>query len=205
MIMQNERRFLMFEAHRFNLVRRFALIALFSSLLLGVGQTAIAGILSAEIKPEVGQSYYLRHNIWVEKERTVSTNYSRGELIPFNSRVTLESVGKKKIVLDIDGRRITVINIKKHSQRDSTTVAGQMLSRNKLSLGGLSRERRDDIESGVLRLGMSKDEVIITRGYPPRHKTASIKANHWVYWSSRFVQRTLVFEKGKLTRGRGLY
>ncbi len=195
----------MFKSVCIHSARRLGVFAILASLLFAVSHVSFAASLPAEVKPVIGKSYYLRHNIWVEKERTVSTNYSRGELIPFNSPVVLESIGKKKIVLDIDGRRITVVNIRKHSQRDSSIVAGQMLSHNKISLRGVPQERRDDMEAGVLRLGMTKDQVIMTRGYPPRHKTASIKANHWVFWSSRFVQRTLVFEKGKLTRGRGLY
>jgi len=44
----------------------------------------------------------------------------------------------------------------------------------------------------------------MTRGYPPRHKTPSLDGDTWVYWSSRFVHRTLVFQDGLLARGRSI-
>jgi len=176
------------------------------AVIVGVQSSAIAaGLQPPEITPQPDQSYFTRYNFWVEKERHITTNYSRGELIPFNTKVTLKSIGKKKMVLDVDGRKITFVNAKKHTQRDLNKIAAELLSPNKLALGKISRDRRNDMESGTMRLGMTKEQVLITRGYPPRHKTASTKSNNWVYWSSRFVQLTIVFEKGKLARGRGLY
>ena len=109
------------------------------------------------------------------------------------------------MLLDLDGRKIMIENVQKFTQRGIDTIAQELLGRNKVQLSGLSSDRRADIESGILRLGMTKEQAIMTRGYPPRHKTPSTKANNWVYWTSRFVQLTIVFENGKLTRGRGLY
>lgn len=195
----------MFKHSFFSASKRAALLLMLSALLAGNSSVSFAGLLPAQITPEVGSSYYTRYNFWVEKEKSPTTNYSRGELIPFNTKVTLEAVSKKKIVLNADGRKITLVNIRKHTQRDSAEIASELLSPKKISLSGISKSRQADMESGVLRLGMSKDQTIMTRGYPPRHKTPSIKANHWVYWTSRFVQRTVVFEQGKLARGRGLY
>lgn len=188
----------MFNRGRFVSARRTTLLVIASLLSLITSGTVLA-------TPEVGKTYYTQHNIWVEKERHVTTNYSRGELIPLNTKVTLESLGGKKLVLDVDGRRITVLNVRKHTQRDTSVIADQLLAPRKVSLKGMSKERRSDIENGIMRLGMSKEQVIMTRGYPPRHKTPTTKANRWVYWTSKFVQLTIVFENGKLTRGRGLY
>lgn len=173
--------------------------------LLGVTNVAHSAILPEQIEPQEGQSYYTRYNFWVEKEHHVTTNYSRGELIPFNTKVTLESIAGRNIVLDIDGRKITIINQQKHTQRDASAIASELLSPRKISLKGVAGELQDDMQAGIMRLGMTKEQVLMTRGYPPRHKTPSTKANTWVYWSSKFVQRSLVFEKGRLTRGRGLY
>lgn len=188
-----------------NIARVSFLAPVLFALSLFISELAIAEIQPAAITPEAGQTYFTRYNFWVEKEKSAATNYARGELIPFNTQATLESVGKKKIVLNVDGRKLTIVNVRKHTQRDSAEIAAELLSPGKLSLGGIPTERRNDMESGILRLGMDKEQALITRGYPPRHKTPSTKANAWVYWSSRFVQQTVVFEDGKLTRGRGLY
>ena len=60
------------------------------------------------------------------------------------------------------------------------------------------------ILGGILRIGMTKDQVLLTRGYPPFHETPGLESDRWVYWSSRFVKLTLVFDNGRLQLGRGL-
>ncbi len=167
--------------------------------------TNAADILPKMIEPQEGNEYYTRYNFKYEKGRHVTTNYWRGELIPINTKVTLVSMSKKRMVLDIDGQTVKFVNVKKHTKRGMEAIASELLSPKKIPLNKLSSELRSDIEEGILRLGMTKEQVLMTRGYPPRHKTPSTKANLWVYWSSKFVQRSLAFRKGKLTKGRGLY
>lgn len=161
-------------------------------------------ILPAMVTPEAGQQYYTRYNFKFEKEQHSTTNYWRGELVPINTKVTLVSLGSKKMVLDVDGRKVKFVNAKKHTLRGMDVIASELLSPKKISLNRISSDLRDDLETGTLRLGMSKEQVLMTRGYPPRHQTSSTKSNTWVYWSSRFVQQTLLFRKGKLIEGRGV-
>lgn len=161
--------------------------------------------LSNTSAAEIGREYYTQYNIWVEREKHKTTNYSRGELIPFNTAVVLESFDDDEMTLSLDGRLIEIDNVRKHTQRDIKEIADELLGTSKVSLGGVGNDIRGDMESGNLRLGMTKEQVLLTRGYPPRHKTASTKSNTWIYWSSRFVHLTLVFRDNKLVEGRGLH
>ncbi len=173
---------------------------------LGLSALSVqAAILPEKIEPKEGQTYYTRYNFMFEKGRHVTTNYWRGELVPFNTKVTLVSLGGKKMVLDMDGVEVTILNVQKHTQRSIEDIASELLAPKKISLKGISSELQNDMQAGNMRLGMTKEQVIMTRGYPPRHKTSSTKANTWTYWSSKFVQRSLVFQGDKLVRGRGLY
>jgi len=166
---------------------------------------AQATIQPQAITPEAGKEYYTRYNFWHEKKKHKTTNYSRGVLVPVNTKVTLLSIGKKKIKLEIEGQPVTLVNAKKHTQRGTDEIAAELLSLTEISLSEVNQELLDDMKNGVLRLGMTKEEVLITRGYPPRHKTPSTKANRWVYWNNRFVQHTLVFRDDKLAEGRELF
>ena len=136
-----------------------------------------------------------------EKNRHVTTNYWRGQLVPVNSKVEVLSVDGKQMNLLFNGQTVTILNVAKHSQKTMDEIADNLLSESPVSISG---KFTNDILAGQLRLGMSKEEVILTRGYPPAHKTYSTEANVWVYWSSRFVQRSLVFNNNKLTQGRGI-
>jgi len=190
---------------RFSLAKRATLLCALASLLFGATSVALADIQPPQVSAVEGNSYFTRYNIWVERERHVTTNYSRGEMIPINTKVTLQLLGDKKMLLDIDGRTITVVNVKKHTQRSISDVASELLSPSQINLAAVPASIRGDVESGILRLGMDKEYALMARGYPPRHKTPTTKANTWVYWSSKFVQLTILFENGKISRGRGLH
>jgi hypothetical protein len=177
------------------------------SVLTGIRPLLLIGLflplVALSATPEIGKTYFTQYNFKVENERHLTTNYWRGELIPLNSEVVLEVLSGNEMVIAIDGRRIRFENVRKFTLRNIEEIAEELLSPKKVDIPGNS-EQRDDIESGTLALGMTKEQVLMTRGYPPRHKTASTKASRWVYWSSRFVQLTLVFREGVLVEGRGL-
>lgn len=160
--------------------------------------------VAADTTPEEGKDYFTRYNFMYEKGRHLTTNYWRGTLVPINTKVTLVSLGKKKMVLEFDGQKVSIANVKKHSKKDMNEIASELLSPTATPINKVSSQFRDDLQSGVLRIGMTKNEVLMTRGYPPGHKTPSIESNRWTYWSSKFAQRTLVFKDGKLAEGRGI-
>jgi len=135
----------------------------------------------------------------------VTTNYARGTLLPINSLVTLESIGPKKMSLVLEsGEGITVALAEKFSLRSLEEIAVEMLADRKVPVDRLGKELSRAITQGTMRLGMTREQILMTRGYPPRHKTPSLDNDRWVYWSSRFVHRTLVFQDDILTQGRGL-
>lgn len=162
-------------------------------------------VLPKAITPKAGGSYYTRHNLMYERGSHVTTNYWRGQLLPINSRVTLTSLKPKKMVLTLaSGDTVAVAWAKKFSQRPLAEIASELLGDRAVPVDRLGKELAGAIKSGELRLGMSKEQVIMTRGYPPRHKTPSTDSNRWQYWSSRFVYRTLVFQDDLLVEGRGI-
>jgi len=126
-------------------------------------------------------------------------------MIPINSKVKLLSLSKKKMALALDdGRTVTFINTAKYTKRKLSTIASELLSPAPIPIEQLDTSVKEAVEEGQLMLGMSKDQVIMARGYPPRHKTPTLDQNTWTFWSSRFVQRTLKFKDGVLSEGRGL-
>ena len=46
--------------------------------------------------------------------------------------------------------------------------------------------------------------VICAIGYPPKHRTSSLKLNQWRYWKHRFGTFVVMFETDKVTKVVGL-
>lgn len=171
------------------------------SLLISVCMALLLSANATAAIPEVGQSYYTKHGFFFEKGRHITTNYGRGEFVPANSQVQVKTIKGKKMVLVYNGQDISIQNVAKHTKVDINEIADRLLSVTPVTIGG---QYAKDIRFGVMRLGMTKAEVIMTRGYPPAHKTPDTDYDLWVYWSSRFVQLSLAFENGRLVQGRGL-
>lgn len=176
-------------------------IAKFSALPFTVLLALCFATASFAVIPQEGGTYFTKHNIFFEKGRHVTTNYSRGDLLPVNTKVTVVKIGSRKMVIDSKYGRVTLKNVKKHTKKTMEDVADRFLSTQPRKVSGRFAK---DIQYGELRLGMTKRQAIITRGYPPAHKTYSTEADRWTYWTSKFVHRSLIFENNRLVRGRGL-
>lgn len=173
----------------------------------GVSGQGAPSVLLPEIQPVEGKTYFTRISMWYEKNKHIATNYERGTLLPINSEVEFLGVARKgpRIKRIDTGEVIYLENVPEYSGKSNHDLAARYLSDRKTTIEKLPSEIQDAIRAGQLRLGMTKEQAILARGYPPSHKTPSIEGDRWVFWSSRFVQQTIVFQNGSLVEGRGLY
>jgi hypothetical protein len=159
------------------------------------------------INPVAGQEYFLRSSLHFEDGEYVGTNYSRGVLVPINTPVKIDAIKSDSISLHrIDTNdKLTVKNVEKYTLKTMAEYARLLFSDVQTPLERLPEDLAAEIRRGEMRKGMTKEQVLMTRGYPPAHETPSIDGDRWVYWSSRFVKLTIVFSNGRLSEGRGIY
>lgn len=164
-------------------------------------------IAPAKIEAVVGKDYFTRFTFREEKNEHSTTNYSRGSLVPINTPVKLVSMSGNKLTLRRadTGQEIKVENEPKYTKRTIAEIASIMLAAEKTPLEKLPEEVAAAVRNGEMRKGMTKEIVLMARGFPPAHETPSTDNDRWVYWSSRFVKLTVVFNGGRLSEGRGLY
>jgi hypothetical protein len=164
-------------------------------------------IAPARISPVAGSDYFTRHAFWEEKGEFNTTNYSRGVLVPINTRVKVVALSGSKFVLKrLDtGQQVKVRNEEKFTRKSMSEIAALLLSAGPTPLEKLPEDVATAVRSGEMRKGMTRELVLMTRGFPPAHETPSLDGGRWVYWSSRFVKQTILFNDGRLAEGRGLY
>ncbi|MBK9990164.1 MAG: hypothetical protein IPP19_05355 [Verrucomicrobia bacterium] len=180
-----------------------------TSLRAGDPSTGYFEAIEKEAAPVVGETYFMRHCIRYEAGKDwETTNYwtDSSILVPINSKVTLTSLGSKTMQIKVEktGLSVTIENIQKYSQKDMATIAKTMLTRKEVTISNLDEKTQKNIRNGMLALGMTKEQVVMTRGFPPQHKTPSLEVDTWTFWNNRFVTHALVFEDGILARARGL-
>jgi hypothetical protein len=52
----------------------------------------------------------------------------------------------------------------------------------KLRLASWSESVRSAVRAGKIEIGMTKEQVIVSLGYPPAHETPYLGADRWKYW-----------------------
>jgi hypothetical protein len=163
-------------------------------------------VLPPFIDPAVGQEYFTRYTFRYEDDTWPTTNYARGATVPINTKVVLVTLGKNSFTIKFvdSGATLKIENVEKHSKRSTLQVAREMLAAKPTAIDKYGKEMEDAIRAGTLRLGMTKTQVFLARGYPPGHETPSLDGDRWKFWSNRFGYLTLVFNDGILTEGRGL-
>ncbi len=164
-------------------------------------------IAPAQVQPVAGKDYFTRYTFREEKNEYKTTNYARGNIVPINTPVKLISMSGSKMTLRrLDtNQEIKVENEDKFTKKSIPEIASLLLAADKTPIEKLPEEVASAVRNGEMRKGMTRELVLLTRGYPPAHETPSIEGDRWVYWSSRFVKQTIVFINGRLSEGRALY
>jgi len=150
--------------------------------------------------------YYTAYNLWYEKpERMYGINYQKGVLVPAGTEVHSIEIGSNSVKFkDVEtGKQFVIILVKKNNpdlsimeftERLLTTQNFAELTR------GLSPLEIENIKTGQITSGMSKKAVLISFGYPPRHRTSYLNSNVWLYWSSRFRSLKVEFDEQGYTK-----
>jgi hypothetical protein len=161
-------------------------------------------LIGKEAAPVVGEQYFLRHCITYETGKPWrTTNYWVGILVPIHSKVTLLSLGSKKMQLRIEktNQVLDIENVEKYSRKNMASIAQNLLTRQAVPIEKFDEKTAKNIRNGILAPGMTKEQVVMTRGYPPGHKTPSLEIDTWIYWSNVVVNHKYVFQDGVLSEG----
>lgn len=177
-------------------------MALFAVLIItGCGAAKLTPAQQAIVDSKT--ELYTQVTMWTEKNRIIGTNYSVGELIPVNSKITILDMNAKVIVFEYNGSKIKYEIYSKYTRVDSGAMLDRLFSKTKVDLSKLSPATKANVLNGVIAKGMTKNTVLMARGYPPFHVTKGIEANTWKYWRNRWITAIVTFKDGKVTELKG--
>lgn len=182
----------------------FAFIAILITLFI----TACGG---SKLTPEqIGmiknrETVYTIIPMWEQKNRIYGTNYKDGNLIPINSPVRILGANSKSIVFEYNGQKKTYYIMQKHSRVDTKTTMARTFSRSPVDLSRFSSDMQVNILTARLSNNMTKDQVVLARGYPPYHRTRSLVENRWKYWNTRRATQYVNFTNGMSVGVAGAY
>ena len=175
---------------------------------------------SAQIKlpkEDLAKTYYTQTNMWFRNSHTYdgnennrmisdfsfySVNYKYDKLIPVNTAIKIIRLGHNSIFFKIkNNNKIFAFNRTRQSRGKSLTqLFNRSFNTNMRNLNSYNTNTKKDIFDGRISIGMTKDEVIIARGFPPETKTKSLVNNTWYYWDQKRNKVRFEFRDDNLDR-----
>ncbi len=165
----------------------------------------LAGLLLAMGLPLVAHAdnvYYTQVNMWAnQRNEILATNYHVDVLLPVNTKVTVGRKARNRIQFTVEGRgQFVLANVPQHTTVDLDTLFARTFGREPVDLSQFSADAQEAIARGEMRVGMTKAEIIVARGYPPGHETRSLDDDQWRFWRHRFATNLVHFENGKVVQ-----
>jgi len=153
--------------------------------------------------PFDGQTRYLCCNLHFEKTTITDANYQQGTLVPLGTRVTITKVQGNATTFEAPGYPpITVVL--KYGRRvlpvDSFVNRLFVEQDPKKKLRNLPPKTRELIESAQVGRGMTRDQVLMSLGYPPPHRTPSLDSPQWLYWQNRRSRLAVDFDGARVNQ-----
>jgi hypothetical protein len=153
--------------------------------------------------PVTGGSRYLCCNMHYENPEISDVNYQVGTLIPFGTQVQVLEVRRKAIKFQPAGHPPILLLLRYgENVLPMETYAERLFVAEdpRTKLKKVPAKTVKLIEAGGVDPGMTKDQVLMSLGYPPAHRTPSLETGQWSFWQNRWQQFVVYFDGDKVSR-----
>lgn len=172
-----------------------------------VATAALAGCaptMSSEMLQQYqNRTLYTCCNIHYESSNVSDANYYVGGTVPFGSPVHVTKAGRGEVTIQAGGQELNL----HHRYGPPNETLQQYLDKYlvaedpKMKAATYSRAAQEAIREGRVELGMTKDQVVLSLGYPPAHRTPKLDAWEWTYWYNQWATYRVQFDQnGKVSQ-----
>lgn len=123
------------------------------------------------------------NNDWIS-----DSNFAQLPFIPAGTPINLKSIGDYRAYIEVDGKTMRLGHDYGRVQETTEQWVNKIvaLSDPKLKIAKFSPTVRNAIARGQLVKGMTKEQVIMSVGFPQTDHTPRLDAPIWRYWWSSF-------------------
>jgi hypothetical protein len=132
-------------------------------------------------------SGYTCCNLHHDKEKISDVNWTHAPMIPAGAPIRVLSFGNNEASVEIDGRPFTIAHEYGRKQESVEQFVSKLVvsSDPRAKISRWPEPVRAAIQKGTVVPGMTREQVIVSVGYPPTHRTPSLDATLWHHWQSR--------------------
>lgn len=162
---------------------------------------AVLGGCKPALSPEVLKSYQSRTlftccNIHHEGQAISDANYYVGAMVPLGTPVQVQSAARSSVTLTADGTQLTLSQDYGREQESFLQYLDKVLVSEdpRPRVAAFPRDVQAAIHDSRVERGLTREQVILSLGYPATHRTPSTNATEWTYWYNRWVTYKVVFD-----------
>ena len=141
-------------------------------------------------------------NLHHDGDEISDANYWVGAKVPVGTPVHIESATAHTVTFVAGGEKLTL----KHEYGTKEETFEAYVAKIFVAydphrrIGEFPDEVQSAIEKGKVERGMTREQVLLSLGYPPAHATDFLKELEWTYWYNHWsTYRVLFDERGKVT------
>lgn len=122
-------------------------------------------------------------------------NYAELPMIPAGTPIEVLSYGRHRAYVKVDGKPMRLGHDYGRDQESLETWVGKIVVNNdpRPRIGAYPPAIREAIHEGKVTLGMTREQAIVSVGYPLTNENASLDAAVWRIWRSRRGEYQLNF------------
>jgi hypothetical protein len=147
---------------------------------------------------------YLAHNIWYADPMNINAlNYHSGKIIPFGSEIIFLKAEKDYVIFRVQGsaQEYKIANDRTITLLKDKDMFGQIFTQEgdpTLKFKDMNSAVLNDMKKGIVSLGMSREQVLVTYGPAPKYIN-QLSEITWVYLINPQLKTThLVFKDNKV-------
>ena len=159
-------------------------------LFVGLGLAACHPPVSPEVLRQwQSRPLYTCCNIHYEGDTINDASPLVGSMLPFGSSATVQKMTNDSVTFRAGGTVLTLVQRYGRDQESSQQYFSKILvdTDPHARFATFSKQVQRAITDGRVERGMTKEQVIMSLGYPPTHRTASTDAWTWTYWTNQWV------------------
>lgn len=140
-------------------------------------------------------SGYTCCNLHYENDWISDANWSSMPMIPAGASIKVIDYGRYRINVEIDGRKMRLgLDYGRQQPLDAWARKIVVSEDPRRRIAAWPSAVRDAVRAGKVAIGMSKEQVLVSLGYPPLHQTPSLDAPQWKYWHTSLGSFLVVWD-----------
>ena len=170
---------------------------------LAVLAASLASAATAQHLP----SGYTCCNLHHDNFRISDANWTHAPMIPAGVPIRVIAYGWNTADVEIDGKPFMIAHEYGRKQESVEAFVAKLVAKEspRGKIEAWPEPIRTAVHRGTVVNGMTREQALVSLGYPPTHRTPSLDANLWHHWQSRAGRFEIYWgQDGKIERTNGV-